>query len=78
MSKKIFFHDTTFQKVVEKGNASNGYKARYERVLVRVELEVDTLGLMDQLGRKALANKSKKSSEVGGLVVVRVSNERAL
>lgn len=46
--------------------------------MVRVRLEVDTFGLMAQLGKRAMANKSKKSSQVGGLVVVRVSNERPL
>lgn len=78
MGKKTFYVDTTFEKTVERASAANDWTAKKERVLVRVELEVDVSALLDQLGRKALANKSKKSSEVGGLVVARVSNERKL
>ena len=44
--------------------------------LVRLELEVDEAGLLDQLGAKAIKSKGKEAREVGGLVRVRVRRAR--
>jgi len=48
------------------------HSARMERVPCRVDLLIDEERLMRALGTKALSNKSKRSREVDGLIVVKV------
>lgn len=73
--KQKFFGNHKFRVMVEKPNAANGFKARYEERIARVDVEVDIQGIIAQLGDRAIHNKSKHSSEIGGLVVVKVSKE---
>jgi hypothetical protein len=44
----------------------------YDRVLARVDIDIDVETLMRDLGEKALLNKSKRSRAFNGAVVVTV------
>ena len=44
----------------------------YDRVLARVDIDIDFDTLMRELGEKALLNNSKRSRALGGAVVVTV------
>jgi hypothetical protein len=51
------------------------YHPVYEDRIAQVYVEIDVDAIMDYLGKKAIGNKSKRATEIGGLVIVKVSRE---
>ena len=75
--KKGFFGNHKFRVLVERASEANGWRAKYEERIARVDVEVDIGEIIAQLGSRAINNKSKKAIEIGGLVTVKVSKESA-
>ena len=71
-----FYRDCKILRRTAKPSAANGYKAEYETILARIEIEVDLNGIFETLGAKAVANKTGRATEAGGLLVVKASNYR--
>lgn len=73
---KHYFGNQKFRVLVEKARESNGWKASYEDRICRVDVTVDVAAIMAELGAKAIRNKSKRARALGGLVVVKASQEQ--
>lgn len=78
MSAKNFFANHRFRVRVEKPSEANGWTAKVEERVARVDVEIDLDGIIAILGHKAIHNKSKRATEAGGLIVVKVSKESKL